>query len=341
MTKNSWKDWLYFSRAELRGLFVLGVLIFVSASFWIWTEYKHRATQYEKVQQYDANYQRFKEGIKPVGWDDSSGFEDFSDDAKRGHPEGYYSQLRNYKAGCWRKAILFEFDPNTADSSAFVRLGLMPYMAHNVLRYRANGKAFRKASEFARIYDLASAHYARMAPYIRIGEAFQRVPKDTLSKQFAASFQKQEKYTKLVQLDLNTVDTIDLKKVPGIASGTARRIVNYRKQLGGFYTVDQLREVKYLGSRSDVGEASGKSESERVDNILVWFRICSKPKRVLLINRFSVEHLAAHPYLNFYQAKVIVEHRKKFGNFHTLDELGLYQEFSSRDLERLKYYVQF
>lgn len=341
MNKNSWKDWLYFSRSELRGLFILGGLIFIGISFWAWREYKRQTVLYEEVKQHDIDYMHFKKGLRPIGWNDNSRFEDFNDEAKVSTSESYYSQRKRYDAGCWRKSKFFNFDPNTADSSTFVRLGLMPYMAHNVLRYRLNGKIFHKVDDFAHIYDLASAHYALLLPYIHIAKDFQRAQKDTLLQEFAPPFQKQVKYTKLVQLDLNLVDTTELKKIPGIASGTARRIVNYRRQLGGFYTVDQLREVKFLGTRSGLDVASENSKSEKIEDILAWFRVGSKPKRVLLINRFSVEHLAAHPYLSFYQAKVIVEYRKKYGDLHTLDELSLYEEFSSRDLERLKYYVQF
>ena len=341
MNKNSWKDWLYFSRAELRGLFVLGILIFAVTTFWIWIEYKHRMVLCEQIQQHDVDYVRFKKGLKPVGWNDNLDFEDFNDGVKKSNSENYYVQRKKYEAGSWHKFKLFDFDPNTADSLTFIRLGLMPYMVHNVLRYRINGKIFHEANEFAHIYDLAPAHFAELLPYIHIGKAFQRARKDTLSKNISQLFQKQEKYTKRVQLDLNTVDTNDLKKIPGIASGIARRIVNYRRQLGGFYTVDQLKEVKYLGANSDIDGVLESTKLEKIDAILAWFRIGSKPKRVLLVNRFGVEHLAAHPYLNFYQAKVIVEHRKKHGDFHTLDELSLYKEFTPRDLERLKYYVQF
>ncbi|MFA6872437.1 MAG: helix-hairpin-helix domain-containing protein [Bacteroidaceae bacterium] len=340
MDKNSLKDWFYFSRSELRGLLVLSFLIIAGISFWFWIAHKQRVVVCE-TQQHDADYMRFKKGLKPLGWNDDSRFEDFNDEAIGLTSESYYSQRKRYKSGYWHKFKLFDFDPNTADSLTFIRLGLMPYMAHNIFRYRMKGKIFRKANDFASVYDLSSAHYASLLPYIHIGKAFQKVPKDTLSKPLALPFQKQEKYTKRVLLDLNMVDTTDLKKIPGIASGTARRIVNYRKRLGGFYTVNQLREVKYLGPHPDLETAPGKMESERIEDILAWFRIGSTPKRVLLINRFSVEHLAAHPYLNFYQAKVIVEHRKKRGDFHSLDELSLYEEFSSKDLERLKYYVQF
>ena len=44
-------------------------------------------------------------------------------------------------------------------------------------------------------------------------------------------------------LDLNRADTAELKKIPGIGSGIARLIVNYRQRLGGFYQIEQLQEI--------------------------------------------------------------------------------------------------
>ena len=47
------------------------------------------------------------------------------------------------------------------------------------------------------------------------------------------------------------------------------------------------------------------------------------------------------PYLNFYQSKVIVEHRKKYGKLKSLSQLSLYEEFTEKDFERLSPYISF
>ncbi|MBO5880605.1 MAG: helix-hairpin-helix domain-containing protein, partial [Paraprevotella sp.] len=58
-------------------------------------------------------------------------------------------------------------------------------------------------------------------------------------------------------------------------------------------------------------------------------------------NRMSVEALRRHPYLNFYQSRTIVEHRRKYGPIKELQSLSLYDEFTSKDIERLQPYVCF
>lgn len=43
----------------------------------------------------------------------------------------------------------------------------------------------------------------------------------------------------------------------------------------------------------------------------------------------------------FYQAKVIIEYRRKKGKLKSLSQLSLYEEFTEKDLERLSHYLAF
>ncbi len=115
-----------------------------------------------------------------------------------------------------------------------------------------------------------------------------------------------------------------LKKIPGIGSYRARRIVDYRDRLGGFVSVAQLDEV------GELPEGVGR-----------WFTVSPAVRHPLQVNRLSVDALRRHPYLNFYQSRVIVEHRRKYGPIRELRALSLYEEFTPSDLERLRPYVDF
>ena len=44
-------------------------------------------------------------------------------------------------------------------------------------------------------------------------------------------------------IELNVADTAMLKSIYGIGEKLSVRIVKYRKKLGGFYSVEQLKEV--------------------------------------------------------------------------------------------------
>jgi len=47
------------------------------------------------------------------------------------------------------------------------------------------------------------------------------------------------------------------------------------------------------------------------------------------------------PYINFYQAKAIVEYRKKKGSLTSLKPFSLYEEFTKADLDRISHYICF
>lgn len=126
---------------------------------------------------------------------------------------------------------------------------------------------------------------------------------------------------------LNESDTSEWKKIPGIGSTYASRIVKYRNLLGGFASVDQLREVY------------------GIDNEL-FFKISSYIKAdgdytKIAINQLEFRELLRHPYLNYKQVKAIIDLRKRKGRISSLNELAMLDEFTAEDLERLKPYLAF
>ena len=60
-----------------------------------------------------------------------------------------------------RKVETFFFDPNTADSLTFFRLGLQRWQVRNILRYRARGGVFQRKEDFGRVYGLTAGQYHR------------------------------------------------------------------------------------------------------------------------------------------------------------------------------------
>lgn len=224
----------------------------------------------------------------------------------------------------------FTFNPNTTDSATFRQLGLPPWIIRNILRYRAKGGRFRKAEDFSRVYGLSDSCYASLQPYIYIPtdtatESLSRKPISLLTKACdSVQPNHMEKYAPGTVLELNSADTTELKKIPGIGSALAKKIVTYRKQLGGFYQLKQLEEINL-----------------NYQLLLPWLRVDSTRMERIPVNRASVSRLNRHPYLNFYQAKALVEYRKKKGNIHNLKPFTLMEEFTAQDFERISHYLDF
>lgn len=101
--------------------------------------------------------------------------------------------------------------------------------------------------------------------------------------------------------------------------------MTYRNELGGFVRDSQLLEIEDIP-----------------DSLIRWFKVSdSVAFRKISINDESLNELRRHPYLNFYQAKAIVELRREYGRIKGPGQLSLLEEFSDRDLERLEPYLDF
>jgi len=215
---------------------------------------------------------------------------------------------------------LFTFDPNTIDSVSFTRLGLKPYMASNILKYRNKGGKFRTSTDFSKVYGITPDKFKELEPYIAIKEVSK--PKvDTIVAPKKAF--KQD-----LIVDLNSADTTLLMQVKGIGRGYAKGIVRFRKETGGFASVDQLHEL--YGMRP-----------ENFERIRPFCTVNTALIQRIKVNIASVERLNAHLYINFYQAKALFELRRNKGKLKEINDLKVLQEFSPEDLIKLKPYLSF
>lgn len=239
-----------------------------------------------------------------------------------------------------RQVESFPFDPNTADSTSLLRLGLSPWQVRSIYRYRAKLGRYHTPEDFMRVPGMTNEQWERLKPYVRIAKAFQYVEPEA-RKPFAEgvsreqttaevkqdrldSFPKLEKIAFGQTIDINTADTSLLKMIPGVASKRAARIVAYRKSLGGFVSVEQAMEA-----------------IEMPDSVLKYMTVSQIPPTKINVNKLSVQQLMKHPYLNFYQAKAIVEYRRNKGDLHSFDELSRLEGFRKTDLDRLRHYITF
>ena len=85
---------------------------------------------------------------------------------KEQHREKHYTTYKKQEEN--PPVILASFNPNTADSITFRRLGLPAWMAKNILHYRAKGGKFRKPEDFKKVYGMTEEQYSALLPYIHI-----------------------------------------------------------------------------------------------------------------------------------------------------------------------------
>ena len=124
-------------------------------------------------------------------------------------------------------------------------------------------------------------------------------------------------------IDLNSADTTLLKRVPGIGSSFARRIVKYRDLLGGYYVVEQLQEVYGM-------------DRERYDAIHPYFTVGTAVRPLTL----TIDSISYHPYLSWRHKRTL---RRLLEEEQPLDWSHLMStgDFTRDDSLRLAPYMPF
>jgi DNA uptake protein ComE-like DNA-binding protein len=109
-------------------------------------------------------------------------------------------------------------------------------------------------------------------------------------------------------LELNTCDSASLESLPGLGPVLSARIIKYRNLLGGYASVDQLKEVYGL-SEDTYNLVSGFL---RADPALV---------RKIQINNADYKQLIRMPYLERSEISAILKYKELMQKINNIDEL--------------------
>ena len=261
------------------------------------------------------------------------GYRDAEGRPHHGRRSPYYSSYGSAGAAAGHNGQRFSFDPNTADSTQLLALGLPPWMVRGIYKYRAKGGIYRSPEDFARIPGLTQMQYEQLHPYITISSDYQQAaaPARNNDENKPAAPRDSVQYPQKLRpgqyLDINTADTTELKKIPGIGSYYARLIADYRNRLGGFTSMDQLKEIDRL--------------PKDVANSTADYLDIRKSVRKIAINKLSMQQLREHPYIGYYRAKAITDYRRLKGDITSLQQLSLLPNFTPEDIKRLEPYVEY
>jgi competence ComEA-like helix-hairpin-helix protein len=133
---------------------------------------------------------------------------------------------------------------------------------------------------------------------------------------------KQEK------LDLNSADSLVLVSVRGIGARTASDIIAYREKLGGFHSVEQLKELKVMTERNYetmIGQ--------------IWADSCKIQK--IDINFASPNAVSQHPYISGKKLRRILSNRQLKGGWSTIEDMIEDNTLTPEEAARLAPYLHF
>jgi competence protein ComEA len=178
------------------------------------------------------------------------------------------------------------FNPNNITTEIALSAGLSEKQSKVILNYVSKGGVFRTKNDFKKMYCIPEKQFEKLKPFLLLPDSFS-VPKKP----------KQER--KYFLVDINRADSLTLIQIKGIGPVFSSRIIKYRDKLGGFIAVAQLKEV--YGMRDSLYDAI-------LPSIILHD---SMPLRYIHLNTDTITLLAAHPYIRWKLANVIVNYRKQ------------------------------
>ena len=195
---------------------------------------------------------------------------------------------------------LFPFDPNTLSKDSLQLLGLYPKLSERIVKYRNAGGKFKKPDDLKKIYGFPEKKFEEIKSYIQIENS------EKVSNEINESKEKKEKV--MVLVNINSADTTELKSLNGIGSKLSQRIVKFRINAGGFYSIEQLTEVYGL-------------KPETLEQIRPFITLDESYSKIN-INTATAEQLKNHPYIYKWNiANAIVNYRTKHGKYNKVEDL--------------------
>src|SRR3546814_26349 len=182
-----------------------------------------------------------------------------------------------------------------------------------IKNYEAKVGHFWKKADLAKIYAINESDYARLEPYIDIKQV-KRVEPPTVAVSHRDSGGRAippvapPAAPRVLHIDLNDADSIELQYLPGIGPVFASRIVRFRDLLGGFHHVSQLMDVYGFDSL----RFAELRPHVYVDTALV---------KKIALNTAEYQRFRDHPLINHKLANAIVQYRKQHGPYSAIRDL--------------------
>jgi competence ComEA-like helix-hairpin-helix protein len=170
------------------------------------------------------------------------------------------------------------------------------------------------------------ANYQAIRPKVYVPRRFEKRKNAWVDYRSLKSARKSV-HPKQQPIDINTADSAAWVALNGIGPGFAKRIMTYREKLGGFYQVDQLKEVYGL-------------DSVWVKENKALLKVGAGVYRFLKINQVEWKDFR-HPYLPYGQSKVVLAYRKQHGGLKDFEALEKIQLLDLVAWRRLRPYLLF
>ena len=299
----NWKeiiaDYFTFTRRERIGIIITLLVIFYTGIFTLFLFFK-------RGQKLDLPDTTWITAIKKLEQKES-----YPDCRNHDDGENYAYQYDPSKTSNDNKPAgeLFHFDPNTLSKEGWQKLGIRDRTIKTIENYLSKGGHFRKPEDLQRVYGLRKNEFERLAPFIKIQlESKEETKKNSAVKNSLAENYVPLKSYRSLPVDINSADTSAFIALPGIGSKLASRIINFRDKLGGFYSIEQVRETFGLPD----------STFQKIKENLA---LTTSSIKKININTATTDELKSHPYIKWNIANTVIAYRNEHGAFSNIEDI--------------------
>ena len=209
-----------------------------------------------------------------------------------------------------------KFDPNIYNVNDWLALGLSRRQADVVVKFAASGLNSNK--ELKKIFVIPDELY-NLIKDSTVYPASNFEDAEPIKKSYA-------KYEVPV-LNINTASQEELEQLPEIGPFYAKKIIEYRNELGGYNETSQLMEM-------------WKFDVHRFHKLKEYVNVGDGVKKRIDINKASLNELKAHPYIDYSVANSIVKLRIQKGGFKSIEDILESKLIDYPLFDDIKYYIK-
>ena len=226
-----------------------------------------------------------------------------------------------------KRPKMYLYNPNFITDYKGYKLGMSVDEIDRLLAFRKENKYVNSSQEFQNVTKVSDSLLNVMSPYFKFPDWVNNKKEYKEFKKYPnQAFAKKEK---IVLIDINQATKEDLIKIYGIGEAISVRILKQKEVLGGFVSMEQMKDVWGLSP-------------EVIENLNSHFKVSVLPNfKKIDINNASLKELSQFYYFKYPLAKEIVTYRSMKGNISNTEDLTKIKGFPVDKAKTIELYLAF
>ncbi len=161
------------------------------------------------------------------------------------------SALKEKQSKIQKEYVLFNFDPNSIDSTHALRLGIPPRQISTLFRYRNKGGRFYRKEDLGHWYGLKKELIEKLMPYVSIQNnptreqtKWNRYRYNVYGKFNGHYLNDKDRFKEISwTIDINEATAAEWMDQAKLSKMVIENLLQYKQHLGGFHSIYEISKV--------------------------------------------------------------------------------------------------